>query len=155
MTEPVTIVIMGPPAGKGRPKFTRKGHAFTPEHTRAAEKQIAWTAKSEMGSRAPMEGPLMLNFRAIYVIPKSWPKQKQMDALLGRIRPTSKPDIDNVQKLLCDAMNGIVYRDDSQIVHVECDKRYGANPSIVATVKPIIGAVTDQISEDQSQERVA
>lgn len=153
MTEPVTIVVMGTPVGKGRPRFTRAGHTYTPDKTRSYEKLVAWTAKTEMGSRQPIDGPVQLSFRAVFEIPKSWSKKKQTEALLGVIRPTGKPDIDNLIKAM-DALNGIVFRDDSQITEISGSKRYGHQAFVAVTVKPIIGAVTDH-SETQSQEKVA
>lgn len=143
MTEPVTIVVMGAPVGKGRPRFTRGGHAYTPDKTRTYEQSVAWAAKSEMGSRAPIDGPVQMYFRAVFEIPKSWPEKKRTDAILGVIRPTGKPDIDNLIKAM-DALNGIVFRDDSQITEISGSKRYGTQAFVTVTVKPIIGAVTDQ-----------
>lgn len=154
MTEPVTIVVMGAPVGKGRPRFTRSGHAYTPDKTRAYEQSVAWAAKAEMGPRQPIDGPVQMYFRAVFEIPKSWPEKKRMDALLGVIRPTVKPDADNLIKAVADSLNGIVYRDDSQITEITGSKRYGTQAFVTVTVKPIIGAVTDH-SEAQSQEKVA
>ena len=67
MTEPVTIVVMGAPVGKGRPRFTRAGHTYTPDKTRSYEQSVAWAAKAEMGSRQPIDGPLrsVLNSLAV------------------------------------------------------------------------------------------
>lgn len=153
MTEPVTIVVMGAPVGKGRPRFARGGHAYTPDKTRSYEQSVAKTAKAEMGSRQPIDGPVQMYFRAVFEIPKSWTEKKRMDALLGVIRPTGKPDIDNLIKAM-DALNGIVYRDDSQITEITGSKRYGPQAFVTVTVKPIIGAVTDNINE-QSERIVA
>jgi Holliday junction resolvase RusA-like endonuclease len=149
MTEPVTIVVMGAPVGKGRPRFTRAGHAYTPDKTRAYEQLVAWTAKTEMGSRQLIDGPVQLSFRAVFEIPKSWSKKKQTDALLGVIRPTVKPDADNLIKAVADSLNGIVYRDDSQITEITGSKRYGHQAFVAVTVKPIIGAVTDEVQTER------
>jgi Holliday junction resolvase RusA-like endonuclease len=149
MTEPVTIVVMGAPVGKGRPRFTRAGHAYTPDKTRAYEQMVAWAAKTEMGPRQPIDGPVQLSFRAVFEIPKSWSKKKQTDALLGVIRPTVKPDADNLIKAVADSLNGIVYRDDSQITEISGSKRYGEKAFVAVTVKPIIGAVTDEVQTER------
>jgi Holliday junction resolvase RusA-like endonuclease len=154
MTEPVTIVVMGAPVGKGRPRFTRGGHAYTPDKTRSYEQSVALAAKLEMRSRQPIAGPVQMYFRAVFEIPKSWPEKKRMDAILGVIRPTVKPDTDNLIKAVADSLNGIVYRDDSQITEISGSKRYGPQAFVTVTVKPIVGAVTDH-SEAQSQEKVA
>ena len=67
-------------------------------------------------------------------IPVSWPKKKQASALDGTLRPTGKPDLDNVAKLLADALNGILWHDDSQIVALEVEKHYGASPATALSV---------------------
>lgn len=154
MSEPVTIVVRGAPVGKGRPRFTRKGHAYTPDKTRGYEREVALMAKIEMGSRKPITGPVAMSFRAVFPIPVSWSKKKQTDALLGVIRPTGKPDADNLIKAVADSLNGIVYADDSQITEITGSKRYGAQAFVAVTIKPITGAVTDH-PETQSQENVA
>lgn len=147
MTEPVTIVVMGAPVGKGRPRFTRGGHAYTPDKTRSYEQAVASAAKTEMGSRQPIDGPVQMYFRAVFEIPKSWSEKKRTDAILGVIRPTGKPDTDNLIKVVADSLNGIVYRDDSQITEISGSKRYGPQAFVTVTVKPIIGAVTDKAND--------
>ncbi|WP_163360796.1 RusA family crossover junction endodeoxyribonuclease, partial [Klebsiella aerogenes] len=59
-------------------------------------------------------------------------------ALLGLLKPTSKPDIDNLLKAVADGMNGIVYADDAAIVSFSCSKVYAAGDGFVAiTVRPV------------------
>ena len=48
----------------------------------------------------------------------------------GEIFPTVKPDCDNIIKIVCDALNGLAYRDDSQVVAVTCQKKYGVEPAV-------------------------
>jgi Holliday junction resolvase RusA-like endonuclease len=50
-------------------------------------------------------------------------------------RPTKKPDADNICKAVCDAMNGIVYKDDAQVVSLHFTKRYNTIASIHVCVK--------------------
>lgn len=155
MSDPVTIVIRGEPVGKGRPRFGR-GNAYTPAKTRSYERDVALLAKIEMGARPMMDGPVQITMRAVFAIPASWSERKKQRALLGEIRPTGRPDADNLLKTIADALNGIVYRDDSQITEAACSKRYGISPCVVATVTPIIGAVTDHsntVSERHIDER--
>ena len=70
-------------------------------------------------------------------IPKSWSKTKQQDALMHRVRPTTKPDADNVLKQL-DALNEVCWRDDSQIVEATVRKFYSDRPRLVITILPWI-----------------
>lgn len=53
----------------------------------------------------------------------------------GFIRPTTKPDIDNVQKAVMDALTGVWYVDDSQIVESHVGKWYSENPRVEVTVE--------------------
>ena len=65
-------------------------------------------------------------------------KQKEL-AEAEILRPTTKPDADNLAKAITDAMNGIVYADDAQIAELVCKKLYGAEPRVMVTVN-----VTDE-----------
>ena len=78
-------------------------------------------------------GPVRIEARAIFTIPKSWPKSKKQAALVGEVQHTGKPDADNVLKIVGDALNGIVWADDSQIVSASINKRYGVQPALVLT----------------------
>lgn len=138
MTQPVTISVVGPPVGKGRPRFSRKaGVAFTPTPTRNAEAYVRLLASQAMAGRPPLEGPLELRLAAIFEPPRSWSKRKTAAALCGLIQPTGRPDATNVAKLIEDALNGVVYRDDAQIVRLSASKRYGPQPMTVVTVTPL------------------
>ena len=70
-------------------------------------------------------------------VPASWSQKKQRQALLGEIYPTTKPDVDNVEKAVFDAINGVVWRDDVVVVDVVKRKRYSAHPGLSVTVEPM------------------
>lgn len=134
---PVCLIeLPGPPKGKGRPRFTRKGIAFTPADTRSYETALAWAGKEAMRGAKPIESPLTVVVVAHMPIPMSWSQKRQRMALAGETRPTSKPDTDNLLKTL-DALNGIVWRDDAQIVDVRCVKIYSERPRLVVTVEAL------------------
>jgi Holliday junction resolvase RusA-like endonuclease len=136
MTDPVTIVLLGAPVGKGRHRTTKTGHPpYTPAKTRVVENTLASAAQVAMNGRMPLEGALSLVMLAECPIPKSWSKTKQLDAL-GRF-VTTRPDLDNVLKLAKDAMNTVVYHDDSQVAQVRMEKYYGTQPKLVVTVSPL------------------
>jgi Holliday junction resolvase RusA-like endonuclease len=70
---------------------------------------------------------------AIYIrvgIPTSFSKQKHKDALEGILKPTKKPDIDNIAKCFLDGMNDIVYLDDKQVVNLHITKVYAETPAV-------------------------
>lgn len=53
----------------------------------------------------------------------------------GTVRPSRKPDVDNVLKAVLDALNGVAYKDDSRVVHVAASKFYSNDPKIVIRIK--------------------
>lgn len=129
----LTIAIPFTPIAKGRPRMTRQGRAYTPAKTRDAENQIkAYLMGLDVEQR---EGPLDVSVFAIMPIPPSWAKAKQADALAGLVSPTGKPDLDNICKLVLDAANEILWRDDSQIVKLDLCKAYGGKPGYILSVK--------------------
>ncbi len=129
MSEPIVITLAGTPTGKGRPRFSRKsGHAYTPEKTRTYEDNLAYIAQAAMHGRELYSGPLSVYVLAIFPVPASWSNKKRAQALAGSVRPTCKPDADNLLKVL-DAFNGIVWHDDKQIVNASILKRYGEKAS--------------------------
>ena len=73
-------------------------------------------------------------------IPASWSKRRNAAAIVGSICPTSRPDIDNYLKSAMDAINGIVVADDSLIVKVAVEKKFGVDPKLVLLVTPIDAA---------------
>lgn len=62
---------------------------------------------------------------AVFPIPKTWSKGKKAQASVGKIVPDTKPDTDNIAKAVLDALNGVAYKDDSQVTELSVRKRYG------------------------------
>lgn len=135
--EPITFTIPGLPIGKGRARVTRTGHAYTPAATRSYETAIRFAAAEAMRGAAPIEGPVAVELLAQLPIPPSWSKRKQAAALTGELRPTGRPDLDNVLKAALDGVNAIVVRDDAQAVEFRCRKVYAATPCLIVTIKPL------------------
>lgn len=130
----VRFLVSGKPQPWQRVKRGKGGVAYVPEPTSAYEELVAWRAKDAMRSQPPTRHPVLLILEFELVIPKSWSKTKQRDAAAGLIAATKKPDVSNLQKGVEDAMNGIVYLDDSQIVGATTTKCYGRNPGVTITV---------------------
>ncbi len=133
----VVIELAGEPKGKGRPRFSRQsGHAYTPQPTRTYEAMLRYAAQVKMAGSAPMEGPLRIEVLAAFPVPQSWSKKKQAAAHAGTVRPTGKPDLDNVLKML-DALNAVVWKDDAQIVVAAITKRYSDRPRLRLEVEQL------------------
>jgi Holliday junction resolvase RusA-like endonuclease len=130
----LTIRVPGTPQGKGRPRFTKTGRVYTPAKTKAYENAIGWAARA-VHKGDPISGPVIVRVIANMPVPASWPKAKRASALVGDVSHTGKPDIDNLMKAALDALNGIVWRDDSQITFADVTKRYSSEPELVILVK--------------------
>lgn len=136
LTDTITIELAGAPMAKERVRVTKTGHAYTPERTVNYEARLAHAAQVVMDGRPLLEGPLSVFVEITMPVAESKPKKWKDAALLGQIRPTKKPDADNYAKVL-DALNLIVWADDSQIVDLRVTKFYGSRPSFRATISPI------------------
>ena len=128
--------VPGEPRGKGRPRFTKDGHAYTDSETKAYEKKIvAFYKKTYGGFRWGDAAFIRIKVTAHYPIPKSATKAAIAGMQAGRILPSRKPDIDNVLKIVLDALNGVAYKDDSRVVCVEAEKVYSMTPKLVIELK--------------------
>ena len=130
----IMITIPGPPVAKGRPRMTRQGRAYTPAKTRAAEGYMRHAISAQAGQPL-LTGPLSVSVLAMLPIPASWPKHKRADAAAGVLRPTGKPDADNLAKSICDAANGLLWADDGQIVTLTASKTYSEKPGWLLIVE--------------------
>lgn len=119
----LSFYVPGPPRGKQRPRHG-KGHTYTPAATVAAEKEIAWEARRAMKGLKLFDGPLSVDITALYALPASWSKKKLKEVFASGEWKTSKSDLDNIVKLLADALNGVVWQDDAQVVKLSCVKKY-------------------------------
>ena len=131
----LNFTIPGEPAGKARPKFsTFNGHvrAITPKQTVSYENLVKLSFGQAYPGAKPIEKdvPLLVTIAAYFKIPASVSKKRREAMLEDRIRPTKKPDTDNIAKAVLDALNGIAYYDDSQVVTLTVDKLYSDTPRV-------------------------
>ena len=127
----MTIVfeVPGDPKGKGRPRFARIGtftKVYTDKQTLNYEEHIALMAKKAIGASDPLKRPVIVCLYVRLPIPKSYSKSRAKACLEGLERPCKKPDIDNIAKSYLDAMNGIIFLDDTQVVELNVKKVYSA-----------------------------
>ena len=129
-----TITIPGKPRGKGRPRFSRAtGRTYTDDATAVYENLIKTIWMTVVGER--LSGELSVGIAAHYAIPTSKPKKMKAAMRDGSVRPTTKPDIDNVIKAVLDGLNGVAYADDSQVVELSASKCYSDDPRVVVIVE--------------------
>ena len=136
--QPVYIFLPGPVRGKQRPRFVRaSGRAYTPTQTVNYEAALRMAGEMAMDGRPLFLGAVSVEIVAYFEIPKSFTKKARASALAGETHPTKKPDADNIFKAAGDALNGIVWRDDAQIVEARFIKRYGPRPGLSIEVSAI------------------
>lgn len=135
----INFTVMGEPKGKGRPRFCRNtGHAITPKDTVNYETLVKMEYTQACGDQMfPDDAMLDMRIKAYYSIPKSASKKRHAAMLSGDIRPTKKPDMDNVIKIIADSLNKIAYRDDTQIVDCQVRKFYSEKPRVEVMIQTI------------------
>jgi Holliday junction resolvase RusA-like endonuclease len=136
---PVVVYVAGQPRGKGRGQFRRFKNfvsTYSPEPTVNYEAALRMAGETAMDGRPPLEGALSVFVEAVFIVPASWSAKKVTRALAGEIRPTGKPDFDNVLKIAGDGLNKLVWRDDAQITDMTAQKRYGRTPGLRIVVTP-------------------
>ena len=139
----ITFTIIGEPMGKQRPKFSRAGSfvkTYTPEATANYEQWVKLSYMQQRGDTAVIEDKeIAVTITAYFKIPASVSKKKAEQMRLGYIRPTKKPDFDNIAKIICDALNGLAYKDDAAIVSAIVEKYYATDdePKVIVEIKTL------------------
>ncbi len=136
----IIFTVPGNPVGKGRHKTARRGKfitMYTPEKTASYESLVAHAAHVAMAGRSLIAGAVSVELDIRISIPASWSGKRKGMAQRGEIAATKKPDIDNVEKAIFDGLNGVVWKDDVQAVHVSKRKRYAETPGVVVIVREL------------------
>lgn len=137
MSNDLYFIVPGDVVPKQRPRFTRSGHAYTPKKTHDYEAKVksAYLAEYPAGM-AFKEGPIEIVLNVYFQIPQSFSKKKQEDLLLHHY-PTKRPDSDYLLKSVCDALNGVAYTDDSQIVVATVNKIWSESSKAEITIRSV------------------
>ena len=125
MEENDVVIVYGEPKGKARPRtVTVNGfvQTFTPKTTRDYEAQIRKEYRRQKGKKWSKEYPLKLIVDAYCRIPKYYTKLNRQMAIEGSKRPIKVPDLDNIIKIVLDALNKVAYEDDCQVVEIKSKK---------------------------------
>jgi Holliday junction resolvase RusA-like endonuclease len=129
----LTVTIPGIARGKDRARFAKGAkRPHTTAATLSAEDHMRAHVIQQVG-QPMLQGALVLVMQVGMPVPSSWPADRRRRALEGLERPTVKPDWDNLGKLT-DALNGVLWRDDSQIVDGRVVKVYASAPGTVLSI---------------------
>ena len=123
----VKFEVLGKPVAKARPRLNKFGYTYTPEKTVNYENLVRYTFQSEFPNHKQLEGYIEASITAIFDIPKSYSKKKTKELLETHNNYNHKPDCDNLAKIILDSLNGLAYKDDSQVtilhINMECSQK--------------------------------
>lgn len=131
------FIVPGKPQGKARARVTKWG-TYTPEKTLLYENLIK-QCYIHKHKNLKFDMALRMTIITFFDIPKSTSKKNKEAMLNNEIFPTKKPDADNIAKVVCDALNGIAYNDDTQIVELKITKLYDVDPRVEIVIDPVVG----------------
>jgi Holliday junction resolvase RusA-like endonuclease len=147
----ICVTLPGDPRGKGRHRSRivvardkrQFIHNYPDTETKKYEERLRYAALLAMSGHAMLSGALEVWVVARFAVPASWSNKRREQALSGAIRPTGKPDYDNIAKVATDSFSGIIYADDAQVVECTISKIYSRDPSLTVTVCPVALAASD------------
>jgi Holliday junction resolvase RusA-like endonuclease len=130
------FTIPGPPVGKGRPRATTingMARMYTPKATTSYEGKVCMSYLAAGGTK--LDGMVRMSIVATFEMPPSWSLKKRLAT--DRQPCGKKPDMDNLAKVICDALNGVAYHDDAAVVFLQGEKRWGQDGSVVVEIEAI------------------
>lgn len=164
MTQRIVLSIPGEPTGWSRatpvpgqrPDGTLFVRMLTTEQARKAMRVIRETFRARYPRHRPWTGPVMLNFTVVFETPRSFNRALRDAAARGDLYATKKPDKDNIEKLICDALNGLAFVDDAQVQGGGI-KRYGSPARIDISLRhmtsPDVPATPGQRRAERAQQQ--
>jgi Holliday junction resolvase RusA-like endonuclease len=152
------LTIPGKPLGKQRPRGRNTGkfiQMYTPKETVNYESLIKLYFSNKYGHLLGqlLQGALSLRVTAYFQIPKSASKVKRTKMLTGELRPLVKPDFDNILKIIADALEKVLYNNDSQIVTSHFDKYYAEVPKVEIEIEQLPNEIVEQMQENLQIEK--
>lgn len=137
MRKMITLEVKGKPIAKARPRFARCGkfvRTYDPQETE--ESRFLFEVQKQW-NRPPIEGPLKVRCSFEMPIPKGTSRKKTWAMIKDEIKHTKKPDISNLIKFIEDCLNGVVWKDDSQIIYLAGGKFYSEEPKTIIMIEEV------------------
>ena len=128
--------VPGKITGKGRPRVnTTTAIAYTPTKTKEYEELVKQYFIIKNRCAKPLEGRLAVTIKAYFGIPKNTSKKQREEMLNNNISPVKKPDIDNIAKIILDALNKLAFNDDNQIIKLSIEKVYSEEEKVYIKIE--------------------
>lgn len=131
------IEIPGDVQAQQRPKFSRYGNNVSVRDPKESKdyKSFVRLVASQVAPDVLITEEIRMSIDVYRKIPKSFSKKKHQQAVDGVLRPTTKPDIDNLAKGIKDGLSKVIWRDDSQVTELVARKWYSDNPRAEVTIE--------------------
>lgn len=130
----IKFKIEGEPCVKQRPRFSKMGNfvkTYNPPANVEYENWVKLCYKNECGDTIfSNDESLNISITAYFKVPTSFSKKKTQQALEDEIRPSNSKDVDNIAKIVLDALNGVAFADDRYITSLSVKKRYSQIPYV-------------------------
>ncbi len=128
--------VIGDIKGKARPRVnTYTCQVYTPNNTKDYEELIKQYFQIKYPRYVPFENRVSVKIMAYFKVPKTTSKKDKELISEGRLSPTKKPDIDNIVKIILDALNKMAFKDDNQITKLEVEKVYGEEEKVYVRIE--------------------
>ena len=124
------FTVYGPCVGKQRPRMTRTGHTYTPKATKDYESEVLMAFAMEENDLI-FDNPVAADIQIFVTMPKAWSKKRKAMNIDKPPIDIRTPDLDNVAKSILDALNGVAYKDDKQVVSLEVNRMWGIEDKVV------------------------
>lgn len=126
------FTIEGEPRGKGRPRWDSvHRRTYTPDKTARYERMVRKAFLESGGVKHDGDTRIAVIINAYFQVPKSYSKKRRQECIDQIDRPTKKPDVDNIAKIILDGLNGVAYEDDAQVTEIICRKYYSHSSGYV------------------------
>ena len=125
--------IPGEPFAKQRARTLRTGRSYTPAQTVQYENLVKTCFTQKYPCEPQTEDFACIDIIAVYSIPQSWTKKKRIKATEDKTFP-KRHDWDNIGKIICDGLQGVLLHNDNQIFEGLVHKRFGERPRTVVLI---------------------
>ncbi|QAS52828.1 RusA family crossover junction endodeoxyribonuclease [Halobacillus litoralis] len=136
----IQFTVLGEPVAQGRPRSGRTSRGKTvlydPKKSKDFKQYVGLVASQHAPSDL-LEGPLNVRVKVYKPLLKSFSKKRTAEAEAGLYRPVTKPDVDNYAKGIKDALNKVIWNDDSQVVEFTISKWYSSKPRVEVEISEV------------------